>query len=145
MDAMTMADSVNIWAGLMDFRMYQEAGSVYGQGLIAANDLALVVDEDHIINPEKAKVNPQRVCPKSMRIFRVPYRNMPTHAFNIAFAGPMSENSRHMLQEPLALGREVEKLWDPSEHWTMAQCPQRCKGFTLVKKARSGLCTMIAP
>lgn len=105
MDAMTMTDSMNIWPGLMDFGVYQKAGSVYGQGLIAVIDLALVVDEDHIINLEKAKMNPQRVCPKSMRIIRVSHRNMPTHAFNIAFAGPMSESSRHVLQEPLALGR----------------------------------------
>ncbi|CAF3460941.1 unnamed protein product [Fusarium graminearum] len=97
MDTMRVADSVYIWSSLMNRRMNQKPSTVGWSCTVAANDLAVEIDENHVTDFQQAKVSSQGVCPESIGELGVANGNVTAHTLNVAFAVPVAKGSSKML------------------------------------------------
>ncbi|KAH3659516.1 hypothetical protein OGATHE_005561 [Ogataea polymorpha] len=87
--------SVDVWSGLVQSRVDSKAGSVNGHS-VAANDISVLVDLDHVLGLEKTKMDTQRVDPKSAWVHRVSDGDVSRASLSVALASENSEGPSHV-------------------------------------------------
>lgn len=100
-DGVGVADGDDVGTRLVHFAVDEEARGVRWAGPVAAHDLALHVDGDHVAGPQQAEMLAQRVRPEDVVRLRVPHADVARYPLDVPLARPVSERRRHMLQLPL--------------------------------------------
>lgn len=131
-----VAGGVDVGASAVDGAVDHEAGGVDGR-LVAADDLAVLVDLDHVAGLEHAKVDSEaiwrvsnntqsqegssirqgnpRVDPKGVGVDGIAHANVAAGALGVSLSGEDPEGARHVLELPLALLVGVGDVGDAGE------------------------------
>lgn len=90
-DAVGVADGVDIGSGLVDGRMDEKAGLVRGSCAVTPDNGAVEIDENHVGGLEEAEVDAEWVGPEGRGIFWVAYRYVAAEALDVVGTRPVAE------------------------------------------------------
>ncbi|KAH3664244.1 hypothetical protein OGAPHI_004596 [Ogataea philodendri] len=109
-DRVHVAGSVDVGPGFVESRVDGKTSSVDGRK-VAADDIAVLVDVDHVLSLEKSKVVSKRIDPESVWINRVSDGDVTGSSLGEALTSEDTESTGHVLQNPLSLLVRVVELW----------------------------------
>ena len=110
-----VAGGVDVGPRLVHGAMNQKARGVGRPAPVAADDRAVVVQQDHVRRLQQAKMACKWVRPEPVRVLRVSYRDVPRHALREALSRKDAEGACHVFKEPRAVFFMVSEGWNSGE------------------------------